>query len=176
MSDWPNDAGPIPVVLTTLSYQMGAHPAVSVSAFASATWPANNQAIFIPFVLSMPELIVKLFVMNGATASGNIDMGIYDDAGTRIVSIGTTAQTGTSAIQAFDITDTQVGPGRFYLALALSSTVGTVFRLTSATANYASMMGAAEQATAFALPATATFVAPTSSYVPLIGMTTRTVV
>jgi hypothetical protein len=57
-----------------------------------------------------------MLVLNGATASGNMDVGIYDYAGTRLVSSGSTAQSGTSAFQDFDITDTLLGPGIFYLA------------------------------------------------------------
>ena len=93
----------------------------SITSAASATYVAANRAHYIPFVVSEPITVVQLFAYNGATASGNIDMGIYDAKGTKLVSIGSTAQAGTNALQTFDITDTVLGSGRFYLAVAMDN-------------------------------------------------------
>lgn len=179
MGDWPNT--PQPLCVTVHPYSLNACGGIggyglSLANFTSSAWTASNRAVYMPFWLNRPETFVKLFCMNGATASGNVDMGIYDYAGTRIVSIGTTAQSGTNALQEFDITDTQIGPGKFYLALAMDNTTGTIFRTTGSITDFGREAGFLMQESAFALPATATFAAITSNSLPLFGATTRSVV
>lgn len=148
---------------------------LAVSNALSAAWPAANTALYIPFYLPGPILVVKLFSLNGAAVSGNIDMGIYDEKGTRMVSAGSTVQTGTSTIQEFDVTDTIIGPGLFYLAVALDNATGTLFRA-SLGSTYLKAMGMQQQATAFPLPATATFASVSNANIPCVALTTRTVV
>lgn len=135
---------------------------------ASATFPAANDAIFVPVTIEQTVLIKRLFSLNGATASGNIDVGIYSDSGGRIVSAGSTAQAGTSIPQFFDITDIVITPGRYYLAVAMNNTTGTLFRASTGIAKLQAM-GLAKQATAFALPTSATFATVTAAYLPMIG-------
>src|ERR1044072_5106370 len=122
-----------------------------VSAPSSAVFPAANRALYVPFRLSDPITVVKMFVLNGATVSGNIDVGIYDAVGTRLVSKGSTAQAGTSAIQEFDITDTRLGPGLFYMAVAMDNGTATLFRK-SINNFFLRAAGMFQQASAFALP------------------------
>jgi hypothetical protein len=141
----------------------------------SAAWVAANTAIFIPFRLSSAMLMKLLFVYNGSSVSGNIDVGIYAKDGTKLVSSGSTAQAGTSAFQTFDIADTLIGPGVFYLAAVMDNGTGHTTRLTPGVA-IGRLLGAAQMATAFPLPATATLAALTASYWPLVGGTTRTFV
>lgn len=144
--------------------------------FSSATWPSSNRAYFLPFTLDMPIVATKLFVANGATASGNFDIGIYDDSGTRIVSTGSTAQSGTSDLQVVDITDTLIGPGQFFLALAFDNTTATVFRANLASGSDPQAIGEYTQNSAFALPASATFATAASQFWPLFGLATVTTV
>lgn len=109
------------VMIHTLgAYSIGQESGRSVgsSSAASAAWPSANLAILVPFRLPAPLLVQRLFLLNGATASGNVDIGIYDVAGTRLLSTGSTAQSGTSAVQSVDVTDTPLAAGVFYLALA----------------------------------------------------------
>jgi hypothetical protein len=165
---------PPTVTITPFSLEAGSGM-LSTGAPASSAWPAASRALFCSFRLWTPITAVKMFVLNGATVSGNIDVGIYDEAGTRLVSSGSTAHAGTSVIQVLDITDTQLGIGLFYMALALDGTTATVYRksinvaLQRATRWY-------QMAAAFPLPATATFAAPASNYVPLFGLSTDTVI
>jgi hypothetical protein len=148
----------------------------SLNGTASATYISANRAIYIPFALASTATFVKMFVINGAAVSGNIDVGIYNEAGTRLVSSGSTAQAGTSAIQEFDITDTTLSEGIYYLAVAMDNTTGTLQRGTGSSLRL-QMTGMAIQASAFPLPATATFAAlAASDYVPCIAATTRTLV
>lgn len=142
---------------------------------ASAVYPAANRALYIPFRISTPFLVKTLFCLNGAAVSGNIDVGIFGQAGARLVSAGSTPQAGTNAIQIFDVTDTLLGPGRFYLAVAMDNGTGTLFR-SAPTTVFPAGQGAAQQATAFALPATATLATYSSGYIPVIGACSGVVV
>lgn len=153
--------------ISTFSIEM---QEVSVlAAPASAAWPAANDALFMPLVLFRPALVKRLFVANGATAGNNVDMGIYSADGSKIVSIGSTAQAGTSVLQFFDIADTYLSPGQYYLALAFDGTTATIKRISLAVIRL-KQMGVMKMASAFALPAAATFATVTSSVFPLCGL------
>lgn len=135
---------------------------------SSSIFPAINDAVLVPFETTQTHLIKRLFVINGATASGNIDVGIYSDSGARIVSSGSTVQAGTNAPQFFDNTDFLLAPGRYYWAVAMDTIGGTVFRI-SATAARLQALGMARMGTAFSLPATVTFSAATALFLPCVG-------
>lgn len=154
----------------------GAELATYATTPASAAWPAANTAIFVPFTVYQPLIAVKMFCLNGGTASGNIDIGIYDDQQNRLVSMGSTAQAGTSTIQSFDIADTTLLPGAYYMAMNESGTTGTNISW-ALSALVGGSMGLLQQAVgAIALPATAAFATLANAYVPNIGFTARTVV
>jgi len=180
MGDWPVSRMDVitihPWSVESIGGKFFNQGGTSFIAAASLAYPAANDALFVPFYLPKPIVIVTLFAHNGATVSGNIDMGIYDVAGVRLVSIGSTAQAGANGVQFFNITDTHVGPGHFYLAVAMNNTTGTLFRGTAGSTIRIQPMGMAKQATAFALPATATFATVTADYVPLMGLSTRAVI
>ena len=143
-----------------------------IESIVSAAWPAANRAIFVPFAIPMPMNVTKLWVCNGTSAAGNIDIGIYDHTGCRLTSTGSTAQAGTSALQVISITAVLLSPGQFYLALAGDSTSPTTNR-SAPTAEALREMGVFMQETAFALPATATPAAMTSAYLPFFGLGTK---
>lgn len=135
---------------------------------SSATFPASNDALLVPFYLHHSVVIKRLFCINGSAVSGNIDMGIYTQGGAKITSIGSTAQTGTTTIQVFNVAEVLLGAGRYYIAVAMDNTTGTLFRSNISVARLQAL-GLAKQATAFALPASITFATVTALYLPLIG-------
>lgn len=136
----------------------------------STAWLSNNRAVYIPFRLAARVKITDGFVQNGSTANTNIDLGIYDEKGTLIVSSGTVGQSGTSQKQTIALTDTIIGPGLFYMALAFSATTGTVFARTF-TLRTMRAIGYAEQDSAFNLPTSATFAAPSADAIlPVFGL------
>ena len=147
------------------------------TAFGAWSTVGANTALFLPFELDRPYLVTQLYVINGPTVSGNIDVGIYSADGTRLVSNGSVAQTGGGADQIFNITDTLLGRGAFYLAVVLSSGTGELYRYApTGTDNYRTW-GALTQASAFPLPATATFAAPAAlGYIPICGLTGRSLI
>jgi hypothetical protein len=147
-----------------------------IDSHTSAAWPMANRALYIPFELDRPMRVTQMYAMNGSAAGGNMDVGIYTADGTRLVSNGSVAQTGTTVLQIFNITDTYLDCGAFWMALALSSVAGTMYRLTHGAANDWLVWGGLQQDTAFPLPATAALAVNTTAYLPLFGLTGMAVV
>lgn len=142
----------------------------SLASEGSAVYPSANLALYVPFYMQVPGVVTQMFTANGSTAGNNVDVGIYSADGTRLVSSGSTAQSGTSVEQIYNITDTLLGPGVFYMAVAMDGTTGTLRRVTPGAAPIMTMLGMAQQATAFALPAVATMATCTTNYLPLFGL------
>lgn len=146
----------------------------NVGAFSTAIWPTASMAFYIPFWVANTYVAVKMATHNGSVVSGNVDVGIYDSGGTRLVSSGSTAQAGTNVLQEYDIADTTLVAGQYYLALALDNITGQVFRNALSTLpQWLQAAGVFQQATAFALPATATFAEMTTNYLPWVGVSSR---
>jgi hypothetical protein len=157
-------------VLSTLSVGLGMFK-ILAAAPASASWTLANRATYIPISINQTITVLNLFILNGATAANNFDLGIYDAFGTKIVSTGSTAQAGTNNLQVVSIAQTTIGPGQYYLAGAFNGTSGTVFRYTPSTVQQQEV-GVFNQNTAFPLPANATFATATSAQIPIIGLAT----
>ena len=121
-----------------------------------------------PFRIARPVRVSQIAISNGGTVSGNVDAGIYNADGTKLVSFGSTAQTPTSNAQTFAISATTLTPGLYYAALALSNATGQIFAYTSITAEKCRVLGLAQMASAFPLPATATFASAASAHIPVI--------
>lgn len=139
----------------------------------STTWPANNDAIYIPFSVDQDRTITKAYVIVG-TSSGNLDFGIYPrTGGAKLVTLGSTA-VAAAGVQTLDVADTSIPKGKYLAALSCSTTAAalggfnTGAGLTAGAGALANAIGIKKEASALALPASATPVAPTSSFVPLI--------
>lgn len=160
MSEWPRNQEFNRILIASAGPEsIGTElTACTHSAPASNTWPSANIAYFIPFVVYQPFIAVMMSIYNGVAVSGNVDVGIYDDQGNKIVSKGSTAQAGTSSIQKFDITDTTLRPGAYFMACVLDNTTGTNYRWTGQ--GVAAAYGVYNMAAAFPLPTSATFSAP----------------
>lgn len=140
------------------------------------SWPVANQALYVPFSLSTPITFSTMFLMVG-TASGNVDLGVFDSAGTKIVSTGSTAVSGSTAIQTISVTSTRLAPGQYYLAMSYSASTGSaVFRVLVSNSQFLQAAGCAQQTSSLPLPATATFASITNTFVPMFGLSTRSVV
>lgn len=142
---------------------------------ASGTWSSANRALYYPFRVGVPITAKLLWCANGTVAGNNIDIGIFTQDGVKLVSSGSTAQSGTSTIQTFDITDTQLPPGLYYMGMAMDGTTGTVFAKSGALA-FPRTLGVYQQATAFPLPDPISFATATSTSIPGFGFATRTFV
>jgi hypothetical protein len=79
-----------------------------------------------------------MYWANGVTvsASYNVEAGLYLDAGyqpdAKLITTGSVAQGTASEVQFADITDTVLGPGRYWLHMSCSSASATFFRSTIA--------------------------------------------
>lgn len=137
----------------------------------SATWPVANLAVFAPIRIYKPISITQLLFANGSTISGNLDVGVYTLDGTRIVSTGSQAQSGSGSVMLFSITATLLGIGTYYIASAMDNTTGTSTR---STATLGALMwkaaGLAEMTSAFPLPATATLATAANNYLPFASV------
>lgn len=161
-----------PYSVESIGRELEALSAVS----ASFAWPTANLALFIPVEIYQPVTIVKMSVGNGTAVSGNIDVGIYDQFGNKKITSGSTAQAGTSVIQTFDITDTLLNPGLYYLAVAADNTTATFAGASGVVVGDGQAMGLFQQASAFVLPSPATFAAYAQTVCPIVAMHQRTTV
>jgi hypothetical protein len=142
---------------------------------ASQTVPAANRAIIYPFRLTAPILVQQLWCFNGAVVAGNIDIGIYSEDMTRLVSTGAIAQAGINQAQVFNIADILIGPGIFFLAFSCSDAAARLFRgFTDGTA-ITRLFGVYIMNAAHPLPATFVPAINNNSNVYLFGITARSV-
>jgi hypothetical protein len=172
MPDWPIYVPPIGCgvlstagresVLTQHQLLMGAGMATA------AAWPTANRALYMPVMVERQITVVKMAIVVGAQA-GNVDVGIYDEIGNRLVSAGSTA-VGAAGIQVFDTTDVTFGPGIFLLAMNVSTVTTATFLSGSPGSILGRTSGLRQQDVgAVALPTpTATFAAMGASYIPLL--------
>jgi hypothetical protein len=137
--------------------------------FSATNWPAANRAIFVPLKLPFPYPAKRAFWVNGGSAAGNVDIGIYTINASRIWSSGSTAQSGTNLNQ-YVTCGKLIPPGYYYLALAMSSTSSSYFN-SAFSVTYNTTFGIYQMAAAFPLPDAATFAATANSVYPLFGLT-----
>lgn len=173
MSDFPLQTMPAPPVLTPWSIESvaGARGSGSIpnmpAGLASGNWPTANLALLYPFSLTSHEIARKLLRHNGSTLSGTVDVGIYDGEGRLIVSAGSTTAAGTNAVQEFDIADTPLGPGRYFLAASASAT-GATIQIATFADELLCLVPVYEAASSHALPATITPVLSTAATPPFV--------
>lgn len=174
MSYLPKYSFPVSPHITCMSVEsLGAGTGlVAGNTFTNTTvWPTANTAVFIPFSLRTNITVLSLFILNGTTVSGNIDMGIYSFDGIRIVSAGSTIQSGTSTTQNVSITPLTIGPGQYYLAFAIDNITAKMGEFNFSAAVMPLTEGVYSMASAFPLPATATF-ATSIRPIPVVGLST----
>jgi hypothetical protein len=134
--------------------------AVNASTWADIAWPSANLAFYCPVLLEDIVTVYAIGWQNGNAVSGNADAGIYDTNGTRLLSAGSTAQSGTSAPQVVTLgTPVVLNPGLYYMAAVLDNTTGHIVRCQSGGAVLQRVSGVQQQASALPLPSTATFAA-----------------
>jgi hypothetical protein len=136
----------------------------------AGTWPVANLAIGCPVQLLTAVTIYQLAWLNGATVSGNVDIGIYNEAGTRLVSSGSTAQAGVSQSQAANTTDLALVPDTYFLVMSCDNVTATFGRYTGSFV-LSRACGVIQQTAAFPLPATLAtpFTAIGQAFVPAIA-------
>lgn len=177
MPDFPVPRWPVPNVITPWSvesYGMALSPAgtgIGMLSAVSGVPIAANRVTYFPFLIYEPVTVVKMSYIVGATASGNVDIGIYGAQGHRLVNSGSTAQGTINTLQELDITDTTLLPALYFMAITLSSATGTYFRIAANDELLQSSVPLlVETPGSFGLPATATFASSTDGTPHLIAM------
>jgi hypothetical protein len=136
---------------------------VEQTTVSSATTTAG-VAYLLAFRVIAPMVVTTVGIVNGATASGNIDIGIYTPDGTRLASTGSTAQSGTSTIQNIALTaPVTLGRGWYYVAYQIDNTTGTFLSANSASTLWR-VTGNRVVANTFPLPATLTMTPSVANY------------
>lgn len=140
---------------------------------STGTWPAANRAIYIPLFLPAPFVVARFMVTNVNT-TGTVDIGLYNAAGTRLLSTGNTARSGSNVTQYFNVTDTWFPAGSYFIALVCSSASGTFgqISLTSVGASHGRSCGVVQEDLGSAvLPASVTPAAFSSTAIWDFGFT-----
>lgn len=148
--------------------------ALGTTAPASGGWSATNRAVVVPFRVYHPIKVYSMFLINGATGTFDLDLGVYDPAGRLLASTGgSTPQSGNNNFQEVSFSSAlSLGGGLYYMALSLSSSSATVFRRTLSNV-IMNAFGCYIIASALPLPASATFATvPASTNLPLFGVRT----
>ena len=150
----------------------------SMTLATSGAWQSANQALYYPFQLTDHATLYQFLWFVGGTATGNVDLGVYDAQNHLIVSTGSTALSGTNAVQQFNVTDTALAPGSYLLAGVASTTSATIFRISAGADELILPLGPIyQEASALPLPATATPVltTETTTIIPAFGIQLRSV-
>lgn len=170
------DLGPDGII-STMTHSSG-RTVVTGATFQSATnWPTANKAYYVRIMVPFPSLITAIFWVNGSAASGNVDTGIYDSRTlTKLASTGSTARVGTSATQKVTLTNpVLLLPGEYLMAHVSDTTTNsrTAQYIRSLLGDIELEAGSGQETSAFPLPATATPVTETSTFlIPVVGLIT----
>lgn len=140
---------------------------------ASATWTSANLGIFVPLWLPFRYVPLRAFWVNGSSAGGNWDIGVFSSDLVKLWSSGSTAGSGASAPQYVTISPSLVlDPGQYYLGLAHDSTTANrAFASSSALAAYPRMSGVLQAASQVPLTSAPTAATSTAIITPLMGLT-----
>jgi len=145
---------------------------------SSIAWGAGmvDNALFIPFLLEKQITVNFLWWFNGAAVAQNVDCGIYDVDGNRLVSTGVTLSTGANDIQSVAVTPTKLGPGIFYIAITSNNAAQTFFGVAPGN-QLTAYLGMAFMGTADPLPLKATLatIAGKTSLIPMCGLSSRSI-
>lgn len=132
-----------------------------------------NMAIYVPIRIARDFTVESAWVAMG-TASGNIQFGLYSEAGTRLANTASTAASGT--FQTIALAYTLPGPARYYMAFWCSNTTATFYRSGINTGQILAGFGVAQETgLASGLGTTATFAKYSSANcLPMFGISGKT--
>lgn len=172
-------AHPPQIILSTVTRQSIFGCGVLHISHGNWTWPAANRALFIPFRLSVPFLVKRLFWQNGNT-TGSVDMGIYTLDGTLIpgTNIGSTSKSGFgSDRQGVNLgTPIWLYGGNFYWGMLCNNGSGTFYgSLAGANTTTGQTYGVLQSDIGSGtLPSSVTLAQSTQANIPFCGMTSDT--
>ena len=126
---------------------------------------SNNLALYMPVVFPADVTVYELRIIS-TTATGNYDIGLYDDQFRRLASSGSVAL--SNAVKTLALPDLRLKGGLvYYQALSLSNLASTLVRWGSVVRSLINA-GVYQEASAVPLPATATPVQVVGGAIPLM--------
>jgi hypothetical protein len=140
----------------------------------SLTYPTANLALYTPVSVYNRILVTHVWWINGNTAgTDSIDVGLYDRTGVRLTSGGGTLASGTNVLQETAVTNVLISPGNYFVGIACNGTTTTFRSNNTLLARELGAFGMLQQASAYPLPATATFAAMATTFFALHGVAGR---
>lgn len=149
--------------------QHGTLLAVAGSFATSTGNTSQNVAYYTPLMIHTPVTVYRMWNLIAA-ASGNIQMGIYDENANLVVA--STAAAAVAGINFHSLTPTVLTRGVWYMAFVSNTSAGTWVRW-SLNSLRAGIAGTVQQSSAYPLPSTATFAATTLTSFPAGGIICR---
>jgi len=128
-SVYVNTASEFPVVDLGTSYSKGIEtiPYALVHVSGSPVGYTANVAHYLPVTVPF-EITVNRIKIRIGTSSGNIDVGIYDRDGNRVVSTGSIACP-AAGYATITIASTVLNPGIYYFAISCDNNTATFYRV-----------------------------------------------
>jgi len=149
------------------------HHACGQAFTLTTTAPSANRAYCVGVRVQQPVTIMQMAV-TVVTQSGNIDVGIYDVNASLLVSAGATA-VAAPGIQVFNVTDTLLVPGHYFLATSMDNTTVRLRGGTNGTAATAATSACYIDSSSYPLPSTGTPEFFVSTWIPWIAAYTSAV-
>lgn len=171
--DWPASLadGANGILSTTGAGSMVAEALQNAAQYANNSSNLGSNVVqYIPIVVPKAVTVYEAMWNNGGTVSGNIDAGLMDAQGHRLVNTGPVLQSGVSSLQVAALTPTLIQAGIVYAAFSQDNTSGTVYRM--GTGNFAILeaCGVAQQTTGtFGIPATWTLATISNGVTPFVA-------
>lgn len=128
---------------------------IGISSNGATVWPTANLAMLTPFEVVGPSTELVGMVVSVGGVGGNFDIGIYNYAGTRLVSEGGSAYT-LNTNHTFTFSSTLILPRGLYYAAGVSDGVAIKVFQDTTFSSYA-MAGLKTAINSYPLPATITF-------------------
>jgi hypothetical protein len=133
-------------------------------------WSAANRALYVPFRVTEEVTVYQIGFGSGATAGGNVSVGIYDSAYNRLVS-GTAARV-VSSETFVNTTDVVLLPGLYYMGMAVDGT-NNMATFSLVNVQIAHLIGIRMEESAYPLPDPMTPVKTATVFAPFMGLWLR---
>ena len=163
--------GGVPGVISSSSPIVAAGFGAGMSGnYTPTNWPTANLAIAMPFSIPYAVTIRSAFWQNGGTLSGNVDCGVYNEDGTKVITTGSVVQAGATTTQNASLSATTLAAGSYYLVLCLDNVTGTFYRLAPGGTQYLQGAGCQQATAAVPMGASLTFANVANNLFPHCGV------
>lgn len=180
MSDFAGlDTTPLPPPHLSIFSQYGIgemiHDTGGTFAPGSSTFTTANYARYYPMSLPWPYLVRRVWWINGSSATGNRNFGIYTRGFAQIYATGSTAASGASSLQYVTPgSPILLQPGEYYFAFNCSATTNAVWGKNTGAADQIQCGILQQNVGSVSLPDPMVPITPSAASVALCGVTWTT--